>query len=57
MTEQIIKDLIADNEENNIEPLVGDDYCKGYYHSYHDALVDLMNKLGIKHNEKTYMGI
>ena len=54
MTEQIIKDLIADNEENNIKPIVSDGYGKGYYEGYHDALVDLMNKLGIKHNEEIY---
>lgn len=53
MTEQTIKNLIADNEENNIEPIVSDEYGKGY-EGYHDALVDLMNKLGIKHNEKIY---
>ena len=28
MTEQTIKDLIADNEENNIEPIVSDEYGK-----------------------------
>lgn len=54
MIEQIIKDLIADNEENNIEPIVSDEYGKGYYEGYHDALVDLMNKLRIKHNEEIY---
>ena len=54
MTEQIIKDLIADNEGNNIEPIVNDEYGKGYYEGYHDALVDLMNKLRIKHNEEIY---
>ena len=54
MREQIIKDLIADNEENNIEPIVSDPYGKGYYEGYHDALVDLMNKLHIPHNEEFY---
>lgn len=54
MPEQIIKDLITDNEDNNIEPTIYDPYGKGYYEGYHDALVDLMNKLGIKHNEEIY---
>ena len=49
-TAQIIKDLIADNEENTIN----DSYDNGYYEGYHDALVDLMNKLGIEHNEEIY---
>ena len=54
MIEQIIKNLIADNEENNIVSIVSDGYGKGYYEGYHDALVDLMNKLNIKHNEVFY---
>lgn len=54
MTEQIIKDLLTDNEGNNVEVITSDPYGKGYFEGYHDALVDLMNKLGIKHNEKIY---
>lgn len=52
MTEQIIKDLIMDNEDN--KPFLEDEYGTGYYEGYHDALVDLMNKLNIKHNEVFY---
>ena len=55
-TEEIIKKLITDNEDNNIPPLMEDDYCKGYYAGYHDALVDLMNELDIKHDEIIYLG-
>lgn len=51
-TEQIIKDLIADNEENL--QIVKNDYDFGYYEGYHDALVDLMNKFGIQHKEEIY---
>ncbi|ADL36071.1 hypothetical protein bpr_II132 (plasmid) [Butyrivibrio proteoclasticus B316] len=54
MTEWTVKNLIADNEENNIESITSDAYGKGYYEGYHDALVDLMDKLGIKHNEEIY---
>ena len=49
-TAQIIKDLIADNEEN----IINNPYDDGYYEGYHDALVDLMNKLGIEHDEEIY---
>ena len=47
MTEQIIKDLLTDNEGNNVEVITSDPYGKGYFEGYHDAL-------GIKHNEKIY---
>lgn len=53
MTEKIIKDLIDSNEENK-EICDGDSYSNGYYEGYHDALVDLMNKLEIQHNEEFY---
>ena len=45
----IIMDLIDDNKENLYYTL--SKYDEGYVDGYHDALVDLMNKLGIKHNE------
>ena len=53
MIEEIIKDLIMNNEDN--KPFVIDEgYGMCYYEGYHDALVDLMNKLNIKHNEVFY---
>ena len=50
MIEQIIMDLIADNEEN-FEIKDRNEYCIGYADGYNDALVDLLNKLGIKHDK------
>lgn len=51
MVEQIILDLITDNEKNfKIEDR--NDYCVGYADGYNDALVDLLNKLGIKHDKE-----
>lgn len=46
----IIIDLISDNKENGHYVL--NDYDNGYVDGYHDALVDLMNKLHIEHNEE-----
>ena len=51
MIEQIILDLIADNKEN-FELENRNEYCIGYADGYNDGLVDLLNKLGIKHNEE-----
>lgn len=51
MIEQIILDLIADNKDN-FEIENRSEYCKGYTDGYNDGLVDLLNKLGIKHNEE-----
>lgn len=51
--EQIIKDMIVDNKENFEHPLYENDgYVTGYADGYNDSLVDLLNKLGIKHNEE-----
>jgi len=52
MIEQIIKDLIADNKENCHYIL--NKYDNGYVDGYHDALVDLMNQLGIEHDEEIW---
>ena len=55
--ERTIKSLITDNEGNRTTDLYvvfGDRYTVGYYEGYHDALVDVMNKLEINHNEKYY---
>lgn len=46
--EQIIKNLIEDNKANF--ELQFDKYGIGYAEGYNDALVDLLNKLGVKHN-------
>lgn len=51
MVEQIILDLIADNKENN-NIKNRNEYCIGYTDGYNDGLVDLLNKLGIKHDEE-----
>lgn len=45
-----IMDLIDDNKENTHYILNA--YDEAYTDGYHDALVDLMNKLGIEHNEE-----
>ena len=53
MVEQTLKDLITSNENN--KPFVIDEgYDTGHYEGYHDALVDVMNKLNISHNEHYY---
>ena len=52
-TEVAIKRLLNDNERNK-DNVVENTYGEGYYEGYHDALVDLMNKVGIKHNEEIY---
>ena len=50
---QIIKDMIADNKANFEHPLYeNDEYVTGYADGYNDSLVDLLNKLGIEHNEE-----
>lgn len=50
MIKDIIMDLIADNKDNMHYAL--NEYDHAYTDGYHDALVDLMNKLGIEHNEE-----
>ena len=51
-----IKRLIKLNEDN--KPFLGstihDQYNAGYFDGYHDALVDLMEHLNIKHEEEFY---
>lgn len=42
-----IIDLIDDNKENCEMP----SYDEGYTDGYNDGLVDLLNRLGIKHHE------
>lgn len=55
---QIIKDMIADNKENFEDPLYENDgYAIAYVDGYNDSLVDLLNKLGIKHNEELRYGM
>lgn len=51
MIEQIILDLIADNKEN-FKIKNRSEYCEGYADGYNDGLVDLLDKLRIKHNEE-----
>ena len=51
-TEQIVRRLLSDNEQN-IETATGG-YDSGYAEGYHDALVDVMNQMGIPHNEEYY---
>lgn len=55
---QIIKDMIADNKENIEDPLYENDgYAIAYVDGYNDSLVDLLNKLGIEHNEELRYGL
>lgn len=50
---QIILNMIANNKENFTTPFYNHDgYATGYPEGYNDALVDLLNQLGIKHNEE-----
>lgn len=51
MVEQIILDLITANEENFLIEN-RNEYCIGYSDGYNDALIDLLNYLGIKHIKK-----
>ena len=48
MVEQIILDLITANEENFLIEN-RNEYCIGYSDGYNDALIDLLNYLGIKY--------
>lgn len=41
--------MIEDNEENRSG---NSEYIEGYEDGFHDALVTLMDNLGIQHNEK-----
>ena len=52
MIEQMVKDLIENNKKN-IHFRV-DEYEGGYVEGYNDALVDLLNQLGIKHDYTYY---
>ena len=47
--EKMIKEMITSNKENL--PYNTSSYDTAYTEGYNDALVDLLNKLGIKHNE------
>ena len=50
---QIILDMINNNKENFESLLYNNDgYATGYPDGYNDALVDLLNQLGIEHNEE-----
>ena len=50
---QIVLDMINNNKENFTTPLYNHDgYATGYSEGYNDALVDLLNQLGIEHNEE-----
>ena len=51
-TEQIIKNLIEGNKENFA--MSENRYDSGYAEGYHDALVDLLNQLGIEHDYEYY---
>lgn len=48
--EEIIEDLLYDGKDAACYALSL--YETAYLDGYHDALVDLMNKLGIEHNEE-----
>ena len=51
--EQIILDMIKNNKQNFESPLYNhDEYSTGYYEGANDALVSLLDNLGIKHNEE-----
>ena len=51
--EQIILDMIKNNKQNFESPLYNhDEYATGYYEGANDALVSLLDNLGIKHNEE-----
>lgn len=49
----VINNLIDDNKENCELPFYDEDgYDAGYTDGYNDGLVDLLNRLGIKHHEQ-----
>lgn len=49
----VIIDLIDDNKENCELPSYDEGgYDAGYTEGYNDGLVDLLNRLGIKHHEQ-----
>lgn len=49
----VIIDLIDDNKENCELPFYDEGgYDAGYTDGYNDGLVDLLNRLGIKHHEQ-----
>lgn len=49
--------LLEDNEDNQRDDLAAgydQGYYDGYYDGIHDGIVDVMNAIGLKHNETYY---
>ena len=52
--EEKIIELLSDNEGNKKIAYTEGGYKQGYYEGYHDAIVDVMDKLKIPHTEGFY---
>ena len=53
---EVILELIADNTAMNLHSkgYKIDEYITGYAKGYHNALVDLLDKIGVEHNVERY---
>ena len=49
---QEIKKRVEKNEDN--QETITDGYNKGYMEGYHDAMIELLDWLGVKHDQKFY---
>lgn len=57
--EDTVRDMLANHEENKIcfekeTKATVRNYQRGYFDGYHDALVDLLNNLGIENDYEIY---
>lgn len=49
---QEIKKRVEENEENR--ETIATSYEEGYMEGYHDAMIELLDWLGVKHDQKFY---
>ena len=49
---QEIKKRVEENEENREAISTG--YDEGYMEGYHDAMIEILNYLGVKHDQEYY---
>lgn len=54
MSEKNIKEMVDRLIRLNDENLIYNGYDEGHRDGYHDALVDLLDELNIKHNHEFY---
>lgn len=49
---QEIKNRVDANEENR--ETISDKYGEGYMEGYHDAMIELLNWMGVEHDQEFY---